>query len=67
MPDNAWMIAIAAGGLAVTIGTLVFLAGSLKGTFTARFDDIERRLGEIEAALKRLVYPFRSAPRRDED
>jgi hypothetical protein len=50
------------GRRAVTVATVIYLAGRLEGVVSTRLQDIERRLHEIEHALARLGFTFRGQP-----
>jgi hypothetical protein len=55
-------VVVAAAGSAISIGTIIFLAGALKGAVSARLDNIEGRLTEIEHSMRRMGFTIRQGP-----
>ena len=60
MTSGQVAVTIAAIGSAMSLCTVVFLAGALKGAVSARLDNIEKRLAEIEHAMRRGGFHIRS-------
>lgn len=66
MSPEQGMLWIAGIGAAVTLGTVVFLAGVLKGAISAELRNIMRRLENIEDSLERRGL-MRKGPRHVHD
>lgn len=52
-------VVVAVLGSALSLGTIIFLAGALKGAVGTRLDNIESRLTEIEHAMRRGGFTIR--------
>lgn len=52
-------LVIQLAGAVLSLVTIVFLAGALKGAVSTRLDHIEARLTEIEHAMRRAGFTVR--------